>query len=188
MKKRIFISVNLSDEARSKVFDYIENLRKEFIDLKVRWDKPEKLHITLKFLGDIEVEKISEIVEVVEKVAKRFSKFKLKITESGIFPTVKKPRILWFGLFDEKGSLKKINDGLESELERIGFAKDKRNFKPHLTIVRLREPQKSGELVKKHLENKFEPVEFEVSEIVIYESKLQSTGSIYILVRKILFN
>ncbi len=68
---------------------------------------------------------------------------------------------------------------LETECEKIGFKKEKRIYKPHLTIARLREPQKSKNLVQNHLENKFEPVSFEVSEIVIYESKLQPTGSIY---------
>jgi len=95
---------------------------------------------------------------------------------------------LWLGLWDEKGSLQKLNEILETECERIGFEKEKRNFKAHLTIARLREPQNSKELTQEHLQNEFETIEFEVSEITIYESKLQPYGSIYSIVSKHLFS
>jgi len=62
---------------------------------------------------------------------------------------------------------------------------EKRNFKPHLTIARIKRAKKSVELAKKHLEEEFEPVQFEVSEIVIYESRLQPTGSKYFPVKRI---
>ena len=104
---------------------------------------------------------------------------KIQIFDTGVFPSRRNARILWLGLQDEKHSLSKINQLLETECAKIGFEKEKRNFKPHLTIARLREPHKSEDLAAKHLENEFEPVEFEVSEIVIYESKLLPTGSIY---------
>ncbi len=76
-------------------------------------------------------------------------------------------------------NLQKLNEILETECEKAGFAREKRNFKAHLTIARLREPRKSKELVERHLENEFNFAEFQVSEIAIYESHLQKTGSIY---------
>ena len=82
-------------------------------------------------------------------------------------------------MLDESGNLAKINQFLENECEKIGLAKEARKFVPHLTIGRIREPQTAKGLVKKHLETAFEPVGFEVSEIVIYESILQPTGSNY---------
>jgi 2'-5' RNA ligase len=75
--------------------------------------------------------------------------------------------------------VRRLNETLETECERKKFEKEKRNFKPHLTIARLREPQKSKELAGKHLRNDFNSIEFPVSEIVIYESRLQKSGSIY---------
>lgn len=184
MKKRIFIAVDISDEARQKVSDYIELLRNEFPRLRVGWEKPEKLHLTLKFLGETNERQLAELIKTVEKTAAQFTGFKLQIAETGVFPSPRNPRILWIGVKDETGSLPKISTSLEIKCERIGFKREKRKFKAHLTIARLREPQKLRELANKHLQNEFEPSRFEAFEIVIYESKLQSTGSIYSVVSK----
>jgi RNA 2',3'-cyclic 3'-phosphodiesterase len=182
--KRIFIAADISTEARRKVSDYIETLRKEFTDIRVGWDKPEKLHLTLKFLGDTDEKYLSKLIIIVENISSEISNFKLKIAETGVFPNAKNPRILWIDVKDEAGNLAKINSLLEAECERIGFAKEKRKFVPHLTIGRIREPQTAQNLARKHLENNFAPVEFDISEIVIYESKLLPTGAIYSVVSK----
>lgn len=186
MGKRIFTAIDISEEARRKASAYIDNLRREFPKIRVGWEKPEKLHLTLKFLGDTSEEQLRKLTEAVEKTTKIISNsgfqkndFNFQIQGTGVFPSPKRARVLWLGLIDEKGILSEINEALETECERLGFEKENRKFKPHLTIARLREPQFSGKLVEKHLQNEFEPVEFEVSEIVIYESKLQPTGSIY---------
>ena len=75
MKKRIFIAIDISVEARHKVFDYIEILRREFKTLKVGWERAENLHITLKFLGNVENEKIFNVIEIIEKISKKTAKF-----------------------------------------------------------------------------------------------------------------
>ena len=182
--KRIFTAIDISDEVRRKVSAYIENLRGEFWQIRVGWEKPEKLHLTLKFLGDIDNEQLKNLTEVVEKTARQISDFKLRISDTGVFPSPRNARILWLGLKDERGSLQSLNEILESECEAVGFAREKRNFKAHLTIARLREPQKSRELAQKHLQNEFEAVEFEAREVVIYESKLLLQGSVYSVVSK----
>jgi len=183
--KRIFTAIDVSDEARAKIADYIERLRGEFSNLRVGWDKPEKLHLTLKFLGDINDEELKNLTIAVEETAKKVSNFKLQIIETGVFPSKKKARILWLGVKDETESLQKLNTILEAECAARNFAEEKRIFKPHLTVARLREPHKSKELIERHLQNGFESAEFEVSEIVIYESRLQKAGSIYSVVSKL---
>lgn len=185
MQKRLFTAIDISEQARRRVSGYIENLRRKFSGLRVGWEKAEKLHLTLKFLGDCDERRIKDLKTAVANAAKKFSEtednknIKIQILDTGVFPSKRNARILWLGLQDETKSLSKINQLLETECEKIGFEKEKRNFKPHLTIARLREPHKSEDLAAKHLENEFEPVEFDVSEIVIYESKLLPTGSIY---------
>ncbi|CAN5604377.1 RNA 2',3'-cyclic phosphodiesterase [soil metagenome] len=179
MKKRIFIAVDISDEAKQKVAEYIANLKKKFSDLKVGWDRPEKLHLTLKFLGDTEENQLEKLEEICETISSEISNLKFQISNTGVFPSPQNARVLWLGVGGDVEELQKINSVLEDECGKFGFKKENRIYKPHLTIARLREPHKSKELVKTHLENKFEPVAFEVSEIVIYESKLQPTGSIY---------
>jgi RNA 2',3'-cyclic 3'-phosphodiesterase len=179
MHKRIFVAVDISDDARRRVSAYAETLRRDFPNLRVGWEKAEKLHLTLKFLGETNENQLNDLIGVIEKTARQISDFKLQISDTGVFPSLRNPRILWLGLKDSSGSLSRINEILESECENVGFTREKRNYKAHLTIARLREPRDSKQIAQKHLENKFEPVEFNVSEFVVYESKLQPIGSIY---------
>jgi 2'-5' RNA ligase len=179
MKKRIFIAVDISEEARRKVAAYIEQMRREFKELRVGWERAEKLHLTLKFLGDTDENLLERLNKIAENIAGKIENFKLKLAETGVFPSPRNARVLWIDVKGEKGSLAEINRLLENECEKLGFKREKRDFVPHLTIARIREPHKSRELAAKHLQNEFEPVEFEVGEIVIYESRLQPAGSIY---------
>lgn len=182
--KRIFVAAEISEEARRRVSGYIENLRNDFPQIRVGWEKPEKLHLTLKFLGDCEESQLSELEKIVEEISAEMTDFKLQIAETGVFPNARNPRVLWIDVKDEAGSLAKINGYLETECEKIGFEREKRRFVPHLTIGRVREPNRAKDLARKHLENKFEPVGFTVSEIVIYESRLKPTGSVYSVVSR----
>ena len=178
--KRIFVVVDISQEARRKVSDYIEELKTEFATDRVGWEKPEKLHLTLKFLGDTNKNQLKTIFQIVGEIAERIPPFSLRIAETGVFPqNALKSRILWIDVKDEAGSLVRMNELLEKECAKVGFARENRNYKPHLTIGRLREPEKSLRLIKRHLQKEFEPVGFEVGEILIYESRLQPAGSIY---------
>jgi 2'-5' RNA ligase len=183
--KRIFTAIDISEETRAKAADYIKSLREEFSEVRVGWERPEKLHLTLKFLGDVDDEQLANLTAAVEVTAKRFADFKLQITQTGVFPSKRNARILWLGVRDEEGSLQMLNEILESECEKKGFAREKRNFKAHLTIARLREPHKSKELVERHLENEFASTEFEVSKIAIYKSYLQKSGSIYKAIKNV---
>jgi RNA 2',3'-cyclic 3'-phosphodiesterase len=179
MKRRIFVAVDISDEARRKTAGYISNLKAKFPNIKVGWDRPEKLHLTLKFLGDTDKNQLEKLKEIAGKISFEISNFKLQISETGVFPSPQKSRVLWLGVQGDIKELQNINAILETECEKFGFKKENRIYKPHLTIGRIREPHKAKTLAETHLENKFEPVSFEVSEIVIYESKLQPAGSIY---------
>jgi 2'-5' RNA ligase len=177
--KRVFVAVDISEEARRQTTAYIESLKSDFSGLRVGWEKPEKLHLTMKFLGDTNENQLKELEDICCKIAAEIPKFDLQIAETGVFPSPRNARVMWVDVKDEKGNLAKINRALEIQCERIGFAAEKRNFKPHLTIARLKEPRNSHELVKKHLEKDFEPIGMKVAEIVIYESRLHPTGSIY---------
>ena len=179
MKKRIFVAVDISEDARRKVSVYIADLKNKFPNVKIGWDRPEKLHLTLKFLGDSDENQLEQLKIICEQIAGQILNLKLQISETGVFPLPRNARILWLGVNGNVEELQKINAILETECEKIGFKKEKRIYKPHLTIGRIREPHKAKKLAQTHLENEFEPVGFEVSDIVIYESKLQPTGSIY---------
>ncbi len=98
MKKRIFTAVDISDEARAKATDYIESLRGEFPQVRVGWEKAEKLHLTLKFFGEVDEKQLAKLTVAVEQTANQISDFNLKITETGVFPSKRNARILWLGV------------------------------------------------------------------------------------------
>ena len=184
MSKRIFIAIDISEEAKAGIAKFTGELRADFPHLRVSWEKPEKIHLTLKFLGDIDESQLVGLVEAVKKTAEGSAPFMVRIENTGCFPSPRKARVLWLGMKDETGNLPALQEKLEQEAARAGFAKEARSFKAHLTIARLREPQSSRELVETFLQRHFEPVSFEVSEIVIYESKLQPAGSVYSVIER----
>ncbi len=182
--KRIFVAVDISDEARERAADHIDKMRQLAKGVRVGWERPEKLHITLKFLGNVEEERLEQISDRVGVVATRFLPFGMAVTGTGVFPRVEQPRVLWLGIENADGSLAEIASQLDSGLPRLGFEKEKRKFSPHLTIARIREPQKAKGLADAHLQSRFEAVQFTVSELVVYESELKPTGSVYSVVSR----
>jgi 2'-5' RNA ligase len=177
--KRIFVAVDISEQAREIVTSYMENLRRQFPDVRVGWDKPEKLHLTLRFLGDTSNEQLAELKTIVARAAGEISNFKIEIARTGVFPNPRSARVLWIDVIDGQGNLSKLNRMLEDGCERLGFSREKRKFVPHLTIGRIREPGKAGDLAARHLATMFGPVEMKVSEAVIYRSVLHPSGSVY---------
>ncbi len=176
--KRVFIAIDISDEARAKVAAYIEDLRRSAHELRVGWERPEKLHLTIKFLGDVDDRHLNDIEQAVKRLAANFVCFRSEIKGTGQFPPKGDPRILWLGV-EDRGSFSEIARSLDRELANAGFEPEKRRFSPHLTIARLREPSRSRDLAVFHERNKFEPVGFEVREIAVYESRLLPKGSVY---------
>ena len=182
--KRIFIGLDLSDAARTICCSQIALLRENFPDLRVGWERPEKLHITLKFLGNTDPHILAQLVARVAEIAGKYQAFSLRLLRTGVFPRPSRPRVLWIGTEDRPSIIQPLYAELEAECERLEYPKDQKAFRPHITIGRVRDPYEAAALAEGHLETKIEPVEFEVSEIVIYESKLQPTGSVYSVVSR----
>lgn len=182
--RRIFAAIDISDEARRRVTEYVSGLRREFSHLRVGWERPEKLHITVKFAGYLSDDELRDFVATATKAARTCKAFDAAITGTGAFVKRRGSNVLWLGLDAEP--LAKLAAAFDptpkSENERV-----KRSFDPHLTIARLREPEKSRELIDRHLASDFQPIRFRVSGIVIYESTLLPTGSVYTAVSKLPF-
>ncbi len=186
MTKRIFTAIDIPEFERRSIFRLTERLRSEFPDARANWEKPEKLHLTLKFLGDIDEARLAEFIEAVEETSKKIRPFHLQTSGTGgVFPSARKARVLWLGFADETGSLPKLNEILESECEKRGFVREKREFKAHLTIARFREKPNEF-LVEQFLHTSRPPSPpFEISEITIYRSELLPHGSIYKVISKV---
>lgn len=177
--KRIFIGIDISDEARNLAAAYIRTLRRSFRDIRVGWERPEKMHLTLNFLGETAPNAIESVREIVARAATGNGPFRLQIRETGIFPNEKRPRVLWLGVGGDLEEIRRIKSGLDAGLVEIGFENERRIYAPHLTIARLREPDRSGAIAAQHLANDFDSPEFMVDSLVVYESRLDRHGSDY---------
>src|ERR1700755_932085 len=97
---RVFCAIELPDSVRSRVAERVRRLRSEFPDVRASWERPEKLHITLKFLGDVESARIERLSSAAARAVASIEPFELTIDEPGSFPPHGQPRVLWLGISD----------------------------------------------------------------------------------------
>lgn len=133
---RLFLAINLSDELRSGVAVAAAPLRTVAPD--VRWTSDARLHLTLKFLGEQDESRRTDIDQTMRSVASRHSPSEVLVSGMGAFPCSKRPRILWIGV-ERSPRLELLAHDVESAFERIGFEPEGRPFRPHITLGRLRE-------------------------------------------------
>jgi 2'-5' RNA ligase len=183
--RRIFIAVDISDAARAECARHIDELRRRFPTTNLRWERSEKLHLTLKFLGDTEASTLAKLEEPLERVASDISPFTLALSGVGVFPSRQKPRVPWIGIKGEDDALSTLAGQVDAECEQLGYEREGRRFSPHLTIGRVRPPFKSLSVIDEHLAARIEPVTFDVTSLVIYESQLSPTGSVYSVVSRL---
>lgn len=181
---RVFCAVALPDALKELVSQHIALLRQAIPDVRASWDRPEKLHITLKFLGDIERSRVPSLSHAAESAAQTVKPFELSIEGAGAFPTHGPPRVLWLGICDSSGGLAHLHKQLEEECARENFKREQRPFHPHLTIARLRSPGGARRLAALHQETGFNPQTFNVRELLVIRSELGPSGSRYTEISK----
>lgn len=180
---RAFLAVKLSDMAVNEIANLQEELKK--YTLKGRWTKKDNLHITLKFFGEINTDDVDKIKDATEDVAKSFSPFNIRIDKIGCFKGKESYRILWVGIDNDK-ELKILHDKIEDNLLKIGFKKDDRNFKTHITIARDISLNIDVNKINKIFQLKSDS--FMVSNIYLMESKLENNKRIYTNIFDVLLN
>ena len=176
---RVFCAVELPAEIRAAVAAHAARLRREFPDARASWVRAEGLHITLKFIGEVEAARVAALSRAAAAAVGGFSPFRLSIEVSGTFPPRGAARVLWLGVKDESGQLARLQRRLEQECEAAGFPGEPRAFKPHLTVARLRTPKDAHALSEAHRQTPFGPFHFEVSELLVIRSELGPGGSRY---------
>lgn len=145
----------------------------------IRWVAQENLHFTLKFLGSVATEKVPLILRALEDALRPLPCFSLTGKGIGVFPNIKRPRVLWIGLEGE--GLHRIAERVESSLEPLGFPREDGDFAPHLTLGRWRSPGVRPGALKDQIE-KWRQHNFgqsRVDEVVLFQSDLKPTGAVY---------
>ena len=176
---RVFCAVELPEAIRAAVAAHAARLRREFPEARASWVRPEGLHITLKFIGEVEAARVEALTRAAGAAVEGCKPFSLSIEESETFPPRGAARVLWLGVKDESGQLAQLQQRLERECEAAGFPREPRAFKPHLTAARLRTPNMANALSEAHRQATFGPYHFQVSELLVIRSELGPGGSRY---------
>ncbi len=181
---RIFCAIDLAHSARARLTRQIKLLREAVPHARASWSREENIHLTLKFLGEIQISRLGDLSEAASRAVTDFSPFQITLEGTGVFPKHGAPRVLWIGIKDESGKLAQFQTRLEEECGREGFAREERPFHPHLTIARLRNPQGARELAVAHKEMRFEPAEVAVAELLVIRSEPSGAGSRYTVISR----
>jgi 2'-5' RNA ligase len=177
-KFRAFIAIALPP----RVIEAIGALQSDLKDskLKIRWVKPANIHLTLKFLGDIPAEMIPAIEQALGDAVAGHGPLRLSTKGIGVFPGIKKPRVVWVGVSGQTRQLRELHHSVESSLQGIGFAVEKRSFKSHLTMGRIKGFVDSQRLLDAMQRcSQFESETFDVHGIHLYRSQLKPSGAVY---------
>ena len=137
-RMRAFVAIELSDDAKRALAALIQSLRERRID-GLRLVRPEGMHLTLKFLGDIDASRVPRIADALVTASARHTPFRLTLADPGFFPNADRARVLWIGVGGDLRPLRDLQRDVDETLATLGFAAEKRPFNPHLTIARMRD-------------------------------------------------
>jgi len=174
---RTFIAIEIPSEIKAALAALQTDLRRA--DADVSWTKPENIHLTLKFLGEVAEERIVEIEKVCLTLGDESHPFSLRLNDTGVFPNTRQPRVLWAGLSGDIESAAEMQTRLDEMLLLIGFEREEKKFQPHLTIGRLKSNKKTRELLALADAHQLPALSFDVSEIVLMKSELHPAGARY---------
>ena len=177
-KTRSFIAVELPDHIRQAILNIQNRLKSNIKGIK--WVLPDKIHLTLRFLGDLDKSEIEAVKEAIDTAAGTGSPFLLSARGIGAFPGLTRPRIIWIGLGGGLVSLSELYLNLENQLEAAGVIREERKFKAHLTIGRVKGKVDTVRLVESIKSFKdFEIGTFSVNQIILFKSDLKPAGPVY---------
>lgn len=135
---RAFLAIELSDDVKSILRELTERLDRAGID-GLKPVRPENIHLTVKFFGDVSANRVDSIVGALTLAARAIQPFILRLGSVGAYPNSRNPRVLWVGLDGDVVSLREAHRYIEAALEDINIKPDSRKFSPHLTVARLRD-------------------------------------------------
>lgn len=176
---RTFIALEIEEKIKEKIIQIQDKINQSNC-LKAKWVPKDNLHLTLKFLGDTKVKDIKDIKDKIKETVE-IQPINCTVDEAGAFPSEESPRVVWVGIGEGKNQITNLAIKLEESLALLGFKKEKREFKTHITICRTKQiinPQRLKDILREINDN-FQPLKFSANKITFFESKLTPHGSIY---------
>lgn len=176
---RCFVAIDIDEKITKKLGDLQRDLRVEIdrFGTGVKWVDPENVHLTLKFLGEVEDDKAADLCEIVSAVVRKHHSFDINVKGVGSFG--RPARVLWVGI-EKNDALIALRKEIEDCLEEAGFEADQKAFSAHLTICRIKD-YKAGKVIKELAKNYSDKTlgQSPVDAVYIYKSDLTSQGPIY---------
>jgi 2'-5' RNA ligase len=177
---RLFIALPTPADVQQAMADVIARLRTTQSD--VRWETAGKLHATLRFLGDTDERLVPRIRESLEVIAGTTPPCTVTYRSLGCFPDTRNPRVIWIGMEDPGGTLRRLNAEIEQSARAIGFKPDDREFHPHVTLGRVKSRHNVTSLLATMESLTFHSNPVTVRDIHLIRSELKPTGSVYTIV------
>lgn len=182
--RRLFLAVQLSPAINQAIFETSKELRKHLNmqpkphpPWKIQWIPLENFHLTLKFFGDIDEAKFPVLIESLGKLSQGLNPIRIHTHGIGAFPNLKRPRVIWAGIQEMGTDLKDLVKKIDHLHDVLGFEIEPREFSLHLTLGRVKEGGSLLEALAPYSEKNWG--ECVISEMILYESKLSKSGSIY---------
>jgi RNA 2',3'-cyclic 3'-phosphodiesterase len=175
MTIRTFIALEIPDDALSQLLSFRDEKLGSIGN--IRWESKNKLHLTLKFLGETQSESIVEYSNAITKIIVKHKSFDLSFSEFGVFKKGNEPKILWVGLKKNENLVKLVND-IELKFSEFGFERERREYKAHITLLRFRGYEGAEKILSLTKVN-LPAIKFISNTVNFYESKLLPSGSVY---------
>lgn len=180
---RTFVALPLSAETHAHLTQAQRALMRICPEGSVRWVKPEGIHLTLFFLGEIMPDRVAPIQAALAEVTRGATPFAFQVQGSGCFPNLKRPRVIWVGIEESGGRLAALQAAVSAALARLGFQPEERDFSPHLTLGRVAKDASPADLRRIGEALPQAPVgrlgEERAAELVFFRSLLKPTGAEY---------
>ncbi|MBT3606356.1 MAG: RNA 2',3'-cyclic phosphodiesterase [Candidatus Latescibacteria bacterium] len=171
---RTFIAFELPPVVKQQVRQVVKQLA--FLDDLVRWSKPEGVHLTLQFLGDVSPELMPQIIKMVQKVAKETPPLSLCLSGLGGFASLNQARVIWLGVLGDVLGLCNLQSLLEAELTPFGLAPERRKYFPHITLGRARRNAVAVDVARV---GPIPSVLFRADKVTVMKSTLGPDGAAY---------
>ncbi|MEW6354720.1 MAG: RNA 2',3'-cyclic phosphodiesterase [Planctomycetota bacterium] len=175
---RSFVAVHLNDATRAAIGEAQGRLKAS--GAKVSWVRPEAMHLTLKFLGDIDAEKVSDFAGALDEAAQNTEPFRFAVRGLGALPRLERPRVIYAGVIDEGGVLAPLAGAVDEWMAELGVGREDRDFKAHITLGRVKSPKGTGtliDMVRAGAEDDYGSVE--VDRVYLMMSELRPAGAEY---------
>lgn len=179
---RLFVALPLADDAVARLTDLQGRLRTSLPDRTVRWARPHQIHLTLRFLGDVAVERLDALRAALTEAVTGSPALRLHVRDLGTFPNARRPRVIWVGLHGELDALRRLQENVVSACAGFAPEEDRQTFKPHLTLGRVNDrfPGNTRAVADALPGWRFEErLPWLATEVRLVSSRLQPGGSVY---------